>query len=317
MIASHKRRLAHAVPTDDRDRLAAHRERDVVERLRARRRTRSALRSRAAAVSDSTTRLRRRHSWRARARGRDRGRVSFARISSGVPSTITRPSCIIVTRSATRSAMSMSCSMRISVMLAVEPEQEVRQELPLATREPGGGLVEHEHPSAPPRAPSRSRPADARRARGSRRARRACGRSRPCRAASRARSRIARSRPGKDDRSQVAALDADDRQVDAVLDASCPRSMRDCWYVRASPSFARRAGRPMRDVLARRARPCPPTAGSRPQMTLKSVVLPAPFGPRIARRSPSATRDRRRGRRGDRRNAGRPPERRVGAALRG
>jgi hypothetical protein len=38
------------------------------------------------------------------------------RISSGVPSTITRPSCIIVTHWAARSATSMSCSIRISVI---------------------------------------------------------------------------------------------------------------------------------------------------------------------------------------------------------
>src|SRR2546421_1628050 len=32
----------------------------------------------------------------------------------------------------------------------------------------------------------------------------------------------------------------------------------------------------------------PEVAGKSPQMTLKSVVFPAPFGPRIARRSPGA-----------------------------
>ena len=40
----------------------------------------------------------------------------MARISAGVPSTMTRPSCIIVTHSATRNATSMSCSIRISVI---------------------------------------------------------------------------------------------------------------------------------------------------------------------------------------------------------
>src|SRR5262245_44138073 len=48
----------------------------------------------------------------------------------------------------------------------------------------------------------------------------------------------------------------------------------------------------------------PEVAGKSPQITLKSVVLPAPFGPRIARRSPSATS------RSTSRTAWRPPNRR-------
>ncbi len=67
-----------------------------------------------------------------------------------------------------------------------------------------------------------------------------------------------------------------------------PMSIRDCWYVRASPIFARlRAGR---CVTSRpKSSTVPDDGGMSPEMTLKSVVLPAPFGPRIARRSPSAT----------------------------
>ena len=65
-------------------------------------------------------------------------------------------------------------------------------------------------------------------------------------------------------------------------------SIRDCWYVRARPIFARlRAGR---CVTSRpKSSTVPDDGGMSPEMTLKSVVLPAPFGPRIARRSPSAT----------------------------
>src|SRR5438128_4907907 len=82
-----------------------------------------------------------------------------------------------------------------------------------------------------------------------------------------------------------------------------PRKSRDCWYVRASPSRARRrAGsrvtfRPKSSIL-------PDVGGMSPEMTLKSVVLPAPFGPRIARRSPGATS------RSTSRTAWRPPKRR-------
>src|SRR5690349_1200117 len=49
----------------------------------------------------------------------------------------------------------------------------------------------------------------------------------------------------------------------------------------------------------------PALAGMSPQMTLNSVVLPAPFGPRIARRAPGATS------RSTSRTAVRPPNRRL------
>src|SRR5439155_2939084 len=82
-----------------------------------------------------------------------------------------------------------------------------------------------------------------------------------------------------------------------------PPKSRDCWYVRASPIRARRrAGvwvtfRPKSSTV-------PDVAGKSPQMTLKSVVFPAPFGPRIARRSPGAIS------RSTSRTACRPPNRR-------
>src|SRR6188472_4691973 len=67
-----------------------------------------------------------------------------------------------------------------------------------------------------------------------------------------------------------------------------PLKRRDCWYVRARPSFARyRAGRLV--TSSPKSSTVPADAGRSPQMTLKSVVLPAPFGPRIARRSPAGT----------------------------
>ena len=60
----------------------------------------------------------------------------------------------------------------------------------------------------------------------------------------------------------------------------------------------------VRHVLGRRARRARTKAAKSPAMTLKSVVLPAPFGPRIARRSPCATS------RSTSRTACRPPKRR-------
>src|SRR5437870_678823 len=60
------------------------------------------------------------------------------------------------------------------------------------------------------------------------------------------------------------------------------------WKVRASPSWARRwAGTRVTSRPKRRIRP---DEGRKiPVTMLKSVVLPAPLGPMIARRSPGAT----------------------------
>src|SRR5919106_7055589 len=82
-----------------------------------------------------------------------------------------------------------------------------------------------------------------------------------------------------------------------------PRRWRDCWYVRARPILARpRAGTAVTSWP--KSSTDPDVAAKSPQMTLKSVVLPAPFGPRIARRSPGAIS------RSTSRPAWRPPKRR-------
>src|SRR5581483_297772 len=82
-----------------------------------------------------------------------------------------------------------------------------------------------------------------------------------------------------------------------------PASTRDCWYVRASPRPARlRAGRKV--TSCPNSSIVPELGGKSPAITLNSVVLPAPFGPRIARRSPGTTS------RSTSRNACRPPKRR-------
>src|SRR5947209_13494748 len=94
-----------------------------------------------------------------------------------------------------------------------------------------------------------------------------------------------------------------------------PRKRRDCWYVRARPSLARlRAGMPV--TSSPNSSILPDVGGKSPEMTLNSVVLPAPFGPRIARRSACETS------RSTSRTACRPPKRRptplrrrAGAAL--
>src|SRR5947209_11760807 len=94
-----------------------------------------------------------------------------------------------------------------------------------------------------------------------------------------------------------------------------PRKRRDCWYVRARPSLARlRAGMPV--TSSPNSSILPDVGGKSPEMTLNSVVLPAPFGPRIARRSPGTTS------RSTSRTACSPPKRRptplrrrVGAAI--
>src|SRR6266540_2721923 len=82
-----------------------------------------------------------------------------------------------------------------------------------------------------------------------------------------------------------------------------PRNKRDCWYVRARPRRARaRDGRVV--TSSPNSSTFPAEGGRSPAITLKSVVLPAPLGPRIARRSPGITS------RVTSRTASRPPNRR-------
>jgi hypothetical protein len=101
--------------------------------------------------------------------------------------------------------------------LAIEPEQELRQELPLAPGEPGGRLVEHQglglgrkrHGDCDlPVLAVRQRAHELSQLVGDRDLARGL-------ASSLAGNPVATR---KGDRAQAAALDADDRQVDAVLD---------------------------------------------------------------------------------------------------
>ena len=72
---------------------------------------------------------------------------------------------------------------------------------------------------------------------------------------------------------------------------SCTVSPRNSWLrwnVRASPRCQMRCGgSPVTSTPSIRRRP--PDGAVCPPMRLNSVVLPAPFGPMMARRSPEAT----------------------------
>jgi len=60
------------------------------------------------------------------------------------------------------------------------------------------------------------------------------------------------------------------------------------WYVRASPKCARR--RPGSRVMSSPSkRIVPPSTEYSPVIKLNNVVLPAPFGPMMSRRSPVST----------------------------
>ena len=179
----------------------------------------------------------------------------------------------------------MSCSIRISVTSPVEREQHLRELHPLAAREAGGRLVEHHQLRL-----ARQRHADLELAllpvREVADGRRRAAPSSPTRSArsSRARSHLGRH-AGQANRPQVPRLDAQDRQVEVVLDREAEEESR--RLVRAGQPETRRAVRAGRIVTSRpNSSIVPVVGGNSPAMTLNSVVLPAPFGPRIARRSP-------------------------------
>ena len=77
-------------------------------------------------------------------RDRDRARACSRESPSGVPSTITRPSCIIVTRSATTERDVHVVLDEDQGDLRIEREQQIGEHLTLAAREARGRLVEHE-----------------------------------------------------------------------------------------------------------------------------------------------------------------------------
>ena len=184
----------------------------------------------------------------------------------------------------------------------VELEQQVGERDALAAREARGRLVEQHELRARWRGPSRPRAGAARRARSSRRGRRSWPRGRRRRASSRARSRISPSTAVRR-QAQVPAARAEHGEVEVVLDAQAEEEPG--LLVGAphpQPRAARRRGR--RRCPGPGTRSSPTSAGMSPEMTLNSVVFPAPLGPRMARRSPCATS------RSTSRTASRPPNRR-------
>jgi hypothetical protein len=66
-----------------------------------------------------------------------------------------------------------------------------------------------------------------------------------------------------------------------------PPSSREIWNVRTSPARARRSGRKPR-MLAPSNRTSPASGSIAPASTLKSVDLPAPFGPMMPVMLPAA-----------------------------
>ena len=204
--------------------------------------------------------------------------------------------------SATRRATSMSCSIRISVMLRVELQQQVGERHALAAREPRTRARRAASASARSRAPSPPRAGAAHRARVAPTSAAELA-SRPTTpASSRARSRISRSRL------RAAHAQMARRASRARRGRGCPRRTGRGTGATSGrcgpmPSRVRPAARDLADVLAEEL-DLPDVCGMSPEITLNSVVLPAPLGPRIARRSPCATS------RSTSRTASSPPNRR-------
>ena len=208
----------------------------------------------------------------------------------------------------------MSCSIRISVTSGGSAEQELGEALALAPREAGRGLVEHHQPGL-----DRARHPDlelallAVREIADERVRLGAE-PRPARPPRRARSRSPAS-PRLRNTPEAAAVVPDEREEDVVDDGETGKEARLLVRPREPErSGATRAGRfvtswPTTSIV-------PAVGGKSPATRLKSVVLPAPFGPRIARRSPCATS------RSTSRTAWTPPKRRptprkrrIGSAL--
>ena len=172
--------------------------------------------------------------------------------------------------------------MRTSCHLAVELEEEVREQDALAARESGGGLVQHHELRIPALAiatsswrcsPCDSDPTSV-----------PSSLARPTRSASsRARARIGPSRLDRRTGRRELPRSAQYGEVDVVLDGQAEEETRGLVGT-GEPYVRPRAGclvtsRPKSSIV-------PAVGGNSPEMRLKTVVFPAPFGPRITRRSP-------------------------------
>ncbi len=121
----------------------------------------------------------------------------------------------------------MSCSITISVIVLPERDQQIGEELPLAAGEAGGGLVEHQDLGlGGQRHASADLPVLAVRERADELGKLVVDRDAP---RGLARARAVPGVAARDHRTKVAAVDADDRQVDVVLDGQAAEQSRDCW----------------------------------------------------------------------------------------
>src|SRR6266851_3581973 len=197
-----------------------------------------------------------------------------------------RPSCIIVTHCAIRSATSMSCSMRISVTFGSRAISWLVSLLRSAGERPAAGsssiMSFGDEAWAMPTSSCRLSPCDSSRT------------NVPSRSASpiasavaRARSRSLRSSRGRRTGSRwPRRAPSTDRY--RLSSTERPRRSLEVWKVRDSPERARnRAGWCVTSLP--KSSTVPSVGGNSPEMTLNNVVLPAPFGPRMARRSPGFT----------------------------
>ena len=249
------------------------------------------------------------------ARGRRRCTVGVASdLGSGVPSAIRRPKSRTVTRSAMPITIPMSCSTRSDgdAEAVADLERSARAiALGLVGVHAGHRLVEQQQVAA--RCTARGPP---RRASGRRRTASPTGASSllaeleelgdlPARV-----PRAGAPRAGAvGSRSPAATNPARVRRWRPSIRFSATVWAADSamfWKVRATPSAAIRCGRSPVSVGRRRSAPRRPPAGRRPDSTLNSVDLPAPFGPMTACTVPGCDGERHVG---ERRDA--PPKRTV------
>ena len=221
----------------------------------------------------------------ARSPGRARGRSRWRGSRRGCPSTITRPSCIIVTHSATRRATSMSCSIRISVIDGSSDSSRSVSLTRSARERPAAGsssiISLGSDARAMPTSSWRCSPCESSITRSS-----SLSLSPTAAAISRPRSRISESRAFCTSRKWPSCTPSTARY--RLSSTESPPNRREVWNVRERPRRARlRAG--IAVTSSPNSSTLPAEGGNSPEIRLNSVVLPAPFGPRMARRSPGRT----------------------------
>ena len=214
------------------------------------------------------------------------------RTSSGVPSAITRPDSMAMTRSDSRITNGMSCSMtsmRDAEPIA-EPSEQVAERLGLALRDARRRLVEQQHARLErDQACELGDAARAGRELADLLVRYACS---PSRRPARAPAPPCAARPRRARRSRRRTRVGSPRSS-----ASCTVSITvsvgnsaASWNERIRPSSARASG--PRRLMSRPANTTAPVSDrTNPPISSNSVVLPAPFGPMSPSVSPDRTCD--------------------------